>query len=216
MILAITNRCDGHYELELFDEIPQWLAQSMLPYENAKYVGCLSGISSDQLAYATQSSESLVFVDLENERDICRANILSANFNTTDKTMYISFSGQAFKELHSILASERSGVFDIEFEVRHGFFNSLHKAIVNISNSMIHKLMPKLEDFQEIRKQDVSRCMHACLEIDKKSQLQALTTIVSASSKVPILLSGPFGCGKTRILARSAFEFIESGLQSKT
>lgn len=212
-LLLPTNlyRCDGRYEFILQENV----SLPKLSYENLRNVGYLNGISGHQLTYATQSSEGLVFVDHENERDICRANILSYNFSTTSKKFYISFSDDDIKELKKLLDSNKSGVFDIEFEVKHGFFNSLHKAIVNLPEHIIHKLLPRKEAFQQIILSGLKgRCKHECLRLNEECQLTALDAIVSASTCVPILVSGPFGCGKTRILARSAFEFIERSLHS--
>lgn len=205
------SRCDGRYEFILKGNV----SLPKLSYENLRNVGYLNGISGHQLTYATQSSEGLVFVDHENERDICRANILSCNFSTTSKKFYISFSNDDVKELKKLLDSGKSGVFDIEFEVKHGFFNSLHKAIVNLPEHIIPKLLPRKEAFQQIILSGLKgQCKHECLQLNEECQLTALDTIVSASTCVPILVSGPFGCGKTRILARSAFEFIERSLHS--
>lgn len=188
-----------------------------MPFENPLHVGCLKGGSGDQIAYATQSSEALVFVDYDGKKDICRANILSYNFSTVEKELYISFSDRDVKELKKRLDDENSGVFHVEFEVKHGFFNSLHKAIVKLPDYIIRKLMPTKEDF-ELAQREFSlegKCEHKCLQLNEDCQLAALKIIMSASSKVPVLVSGPFGCGKTRILARSAFEFIENGLKCK-
>ena len=212
------HRCDGHYEFVLFKKVPKWLTK--LPYENLKYVGYLQGITGDQVAYAAQSSQSsegLFFVD-SNGFDICKANILSFNYKIAmEKIMYVSFSDDEMKRFHNAfeLDSKNSCLVDVEFEVKHGFFDTLHKAIINLPHYMICKLIPKLQDFQPMAMSRVSNeCMHECLQLNDGHQLVALTSIVSSSSRVPVLVSGPFGCGKTRILARAAYEFIESGLKS--
>ena len=217
ILLKCDYRCDGSYEFFLLDGVPEWLTK--LSYENPRNVGCLEGITGDQVSYATQSSEGLFFVDRTEDTDICRANILSFNFEiSTEKKMYISLSDADMKHLHSKFNLDIGTrcVIDVEFEVKHGFFNTLHKAIVNLPHYMISKLMPRPEDFQAIAESHISNdCKHSCLIVNKGCQLAALSAIVSSSSKVPILISGPFGCGKTRILARAAYEFVENGLKSQ-
>ena len=134
-----------------------------------------------------------------------------------EKKMYVSFSDDEMEKFHSAfeLDSKNSCLVDVEFEVKHGFFDTLHKSIINLPHYMILKLIPKLQDFQTISMTRISdECKHECLQLNDGCQLAALTTIVSSSSRVPVLVSGPFGCGKTRILARAAYEFVESGLKS--
>ena len=205
-------RCDGKYEVVMFDRVPDWI--TTLPYEKPQFVGCIKGITGNQIAYATQSSEGLYFVDYGNDdKDVCKANILSCNFNTVEKAMYISLISKDATRLRKCCGST-SFICDIEFEVKHGFFDTLHRAVISIPNYMILKLMPKIEQFQAIPDSQLqAECIHKCLEVASGSQLTALKAIFASSSRIPILVSGPFGSGKTRILARAAYEFAMDGLR---
>ena len=53
------------------------------------------------------------------------------------------------------------------------------------------------------------------LELDEQSQQPALSRVVSSGSRDPVLISGAFGTGKTRLLAVATYHFIEEGRQKK-
>lgn len=129
--------------------------------------------------------------------------------------MYISLISKDATRLRKCCArGSTSFIGDIEFEVKHGFFDTLHRAVISIPNYMILKLMPKIEQFQAIPDSELqAECIHKCLEVASGSQLTALKAMFASSSRIPILVSGPFGSGKTRILARAAYEFAMDGLR---
>ncbi len=186
-----------------------------LPYENVQHVtvGVLKGMSGNQIFYATQSSEGLFFVDYDtngNPRDICKAHILSCNFSKTEKNLYISMTKKNVYKLKQHIATSCSNyICHVEFEVKHGFFDSLHKAVVNIPSFIIPKIMPSDAD-QFPATNNVSLAYeHKAFQLEKGAQLSALNAVLSASHRAPVLLSGPFGSGKTRILARATYELIK-------
>ena len=61
----------------------------------------------------------------------------------------------------------------------------------------------KIEQFDWSKVSDGLSFLH----LDYQSQFPALQRIVSCTSKVPFILSGPFGSGKTRVLACTAIYF---------
>lgn len=208
-------RCNGCYEVCLYESVPEWLQENEKPVA----VAHIDGMNGDTLAYATQSSEGLYLVDYssQGEKEICRAEIHSANFHTTEKKLYISLSKKAVSEIRKRFCRPTSFVVEVEFEVKHGYFNTLHQAIVNLPSYMIQRLMPKKNDFLHLTETDTveSSCEYKFLDIDSDSQLATFRTIVAASPKVPVVISGPFGSGKTRLLACAAYHFAEQGLKNK-
>ena len=209
---ACIHRCDGTYELEFSSNTPPGIRRR--EYENPKYVGCLKGMDGTQLAYATQSSSGMFFV--EDKKDVCKANILSCNFDTHGKEMYVSFTTVDASKIRKRLNPQNTAIVNVEFEVKHGFFDKLHKAVINIPNYIIKKIMPKLEDFQPISNVEIKMdCLHNCLNVSPGSQLLSLQAILGSSSRVPILLSGPFGSGKTRVLARATYEIVMESIKSQ-
>ena len=212
-------RCDKAYEFELVSSTE---AQNFkcLPYENLQNVGVLKSMSGNQITYATQSSEGLFFVDFDqdgNSRDICKAHILSCNFSKIEKYLYISLNKRDVNKLQQHIAACRSNnICHVEFEVKHGFFDSLHKAVVNIPSFIIPKIMPTNGDeFPATNDVALAYQKHEAFQLAKGAQLSALNLVLSASHRAPVLISGPFGSGKTRILARATYELIKKSLHSR-
>ena len=212
----IITRCDGACE---FQFLPPEEAKRLkcLPYESLENVGVLKGMSGNQVAYATQSSEGLFFVEHDKDgndsTDICKAQILSCNFSTIEKHLYISLRKKDAINLKQHFDFSHPCVCQIEFEVKHGFFDTLHKAVVNLPMCIIQKLMPDpckfsaLGDYTTITDQDshVQKAFH----LSQGAQSSALNAILSASHRAPpVLISGPFGSGKTRIIARATYELM--------
>ena len=49
------------------------------------------------------------------------------------------------------------------------------------------------------------------MKLDKESQLPALDVVTNSKSRAPVLVTGAFGTGKTRLLAVATHFFIEEG-----
>ena len=101
----------------------------------------------------------------------------------------------------------------IQFELKHSYFQRLHNALDNLPQCIVDRLIPiaKYEPNMDTDK-DCRECYappYEKLRLDKTCQLQALNLILSSKSKCPLLVAGPFGTGKTRVLARAAFEILK-------
>ena len=180
--------------------------------------GYISGdtLTSNQIEYATQASEALFFVQFDNKRDekndICRVRIHRYNFESMDNKLYLSFPSRYQQQVETRCQKIGDATFavNVEFEVKHSYFNTLHGALVKLPDWIIAKLLPNsLEQFQRYS-QEHFEWYHpglSYLHLDYRSQLDALQRIVSCPSDVPFILSGPFGSGKTRVLACAAYYF---------
>ena len=100
---------------------------------------------------------------------------------------------------------------NVQFEVKHSYFNNLHKAIECLSHEVIAaKIMP--ESFIKFPPSPMSRFSSGILKPDSYShdQLAALQMITSCPASVPpVLITGAFGTGKTRLLASAAYYILE-------
>ena len=176
------------------------------------YITCADG---DKLSYAKQASEgSFIILD---ELTFINAKHVHAIVPKDVNSNAIVF-GLTSKEISKLtrwtaLAKTMwSRSLTVHFELKHSYFQRLHKALDNIIPETIMKIMPCQENFVTHEKQriwNLGKPQHKCLELDSYQQ-HALRTILNCSSGAPVLVTGPFGTGKTRLLARAAYEMLKS------
>ena len=119
-------------------------------------------------------------------------------------------------------------VFDVhaQFIVKYSYFDHLHDAVIKVPDYVLEALLPIVTSFQELlltfNPQYSDFQNFHCMKLDTKHQLKALEMIASNSVPLsphcpppPVILYGPFGSGKTRILARAAYEIMMNGIQKK-
>ena len=217
-------RCDDEYNITVYrrNDIPQW-AKYGNPLSTSRFA-FISGMSGDQIMYATQTSSQLFVVDHAKGVEVS-ANILHENMYCHYEDLLIEFtSEEAYRlEHHFHLSAEKLvRKFQVEFEVKHFYFDLLCKSVQKLSHAVIGKIMPTPDNddhnnissvFQGLSHLPAS---YTFLELDKQSQLPALEKVISNNSQVPVLVSGAFGTGKTRLLAVATYHFIEQGRQERT
>ena len=98
----------------------------------------------------------------------------------------------------------------VKFELKHFYFQNLHNAIDNLPAYVIQRLIPnpRLLSVEHNIPYDSLRPAYKCLHLDGM-QIKGLETVFSSSPNFPILIAGPFGTGKTRMLARIAYEILK-------
>jgi len=106
----------------------------------------------------------------------------------------------------------------VNFLIKHRYFEDLHNAIEYIPQVIINKLFPycktskkhsRNNDFYE----PILEMHHPF--VPDKLQLEAITSMLSTSSEAPFLLLGPFGTGKTHVLACAAAAIVNSDMHTK-
>ena len=111
----------------------------------------------------------------------------------------------------SLAKTRWSRNLQVQFELKHSYFQRLHIALEHISHESILKIMPVEENFvnEDRREWNPGKPNIKALELDSYQQ-RALRTILNSSPRAPVLVTGPFGTGKTRLLARAAYEILKS------
>ena len=176
--------------------------------------GYLLGLNGDQIAYATQASEGAYIV---HEGKEVKVDILMENFSHTDERMYIALDRSNLEKLEKVTTLSVSRApyhspvkIEVEFELKHSYFNKLHEAVEQLSPEVIARIMPQAREFgidHHLQVPDLQQYKQYC----SQDQLNALQTIATCpSSGPPILIAGAFGTGKTHILAVTAHYLFKS------
>ena len=163
-------------------------------------------LDADAIAYAHQASEGKVILRLPSGN--IQADIVHPK-EKNDSCLFLGFS--------ECLDIKRSMRVYVNFVLKYSYFDRLHKAIHNLSSSMIDRLVPAdCSDFTiSMLKRSVSNNYPDIISLDY-SQSKALETIMKCeSSKAPVLVIGSFGTGKTRLLARAAYELLEKSQSNR-
>ena len=175
-------------------------------------VGSLK-MSGDRIAYAVQATRRYGAVSLMyNGSKVCSADILQENYSHTDERLFIAFDSDSVLKLSPGICPFAVSVNDCEFqayvkfELKHSYFADLRDSVDQISIGMITKIVPDPTSFQHsIPPVDVSQFANDC----SRDQLNALKAIASCpSGGPPVVITGPFGTGKTYLLALAASYFF--------
>lgn len=127
----------------------------------------------------------------------------------------IAFTVEEYKKLEKTPHFQKKSYnFDAEvkFELKHDYFSRLHKALDYLPPYMVEKLNPTEKIFSEYKPKEFQYCIcspnygNIVLE---DMQVKALQVILDSGPDLPILVTGPFGTGKTRLLARTAYEILQ-------
>ena len=177
-------------------------------------------MDADQIQYAAQASENVFLVN-ESKSDVCKGEILSDNFDDVKEEFYISVNEGDFRILqqkYPRILLDGTKIY-VEFEVKHSYFDTLHKSVINVPVSMVEKITFTNAIYSGFSQSFglIPECPNSIdLSVDQYRQFEALSMIIQAPTHYPVIVSGPFGTGKTRIIARSTYEFAMNGLQTNT
>ena len=117
-----------------------------------------------------------------------------------------------FKEKQGFDLIKKKGVSQcvpVCFILKHSYFQNLHRSLDRVSSKTIERLIPDELDARQRMLPFTSMPESECLLLDKEYQLLALKKIMACDSSVPFLVTGPFGTGKTRLLATAAVNFLK-------
>lgn len=190
------------------------------PYH--KRFGYIQGLDGDQIAYAAQASRGVCIMYKNQGTKVCSADILQENFTHTEEKLYLAFNGDSITELEKsqFKVTRGHGKFKVyvKFELKYTYFENLENAVESVSDEVIQKIMPSTLAFStESRSrtpldEKFSMYKRQC----SSDQVLALEAIVQCPSNgPPIIILGPFGTGKTRILAIAANCFFKESVWQK-
>ncbi len=200
--------CDGVYDVHIYqsNHIPYGLS-----YENKeKYdrYGYIDSEDGDRLSHAKQASEGS-FIMLQNGHVHTRHVFAKPKDVNSSAIMF----GLYKEDSQKLKRCSFTYPTKIVFELKHSYFGRLHKALVRLPRHAVLRLNPTMDELSK-PKLEPSHYYHSKepphedLQLDE-SQKKALHVILNATREFPILLAGPFGTGKTRLLARAAYDILK-------
>lgn len=170
-------------------------------------------MASRQIMYATQASNGNVTITCHEIQ--CKARLLSCNNKAMDENLYIGFNEYDAKQIGTKLRYCSSTNVLVNFEVNHSYFHDLNDGVCKISSEVLKRILPTSDDFKcQLETRKMPKRKYPELDLDPE-QYPALQVIINSQSSAPVLLSGPFGCGKTRILAVATEYFIRQCKESR-
>lgn len=214
-------RCSGRYNLVLYQAgfEPPWIRPQLTP--GWKRFGHVQGMDGDQIAYAAQASEA-AFIVLAPDIEV-KVEILKENFSHTDEYLYIAITSEGVETLQEMLLFGNGECklqqINVQFEVKHSYFDALHRAVSKLPSEIIERLVPEESDFKAVDKGRIPFPKHYedILKLDEDTpceQVEALKIVAFCPSDAPpVLISGAFGTGKTRLLAAATYLFVREGQQ---
>ena len=185
------HRCNGSYRLSFAGfQCPKGIhVKNQFQYKLYAYI---DGVSSDNLSYVNQASDSVTLTD--HRLQIFTADIIYRQWQA--KRLVV-----AFREDCRNSFQDKSNTKMI-FNLKESYFKNLLDSVDSLNPVIISRIMPNSGSFVELKDvKEVKECVDYCSE----EQFNALSVIMKSPSEgPPVLLSGAFGTGKSRLLALSA------------
>ena len=166
----------------------------------------LLGISGDNIAYVTQASDSLT---ITYNKVPVEAAISAENFRHTVEVLYIDINESDRKHCFRLTSNQSKWRVDVKFALKDSYFDSLQRFVASLTQATIQRVLPcNFPHFQPASLHEYHDLLN--LQTCSEDQRNALATIVtSPANGPPVLVTGPFGTGKTRILALAAHYFLQ-------
>ena len=167
----------------------------------------ICGMNPRQIMYASQSSSEVCIKSPEG--DIKGFVVFShCHYDNKNKVLYIATTSCSAAVLQKYSNHQGKATFKVEFKVKHSYFKNLTKSVNLIHPETIRRIVPSESDFQHGRPfHRIPRSPFRVNQLDT-FQLRALRTMLFSKSTAPVLVPGPFGTGKTRLLSVASEYFI--------
>ena len=197
------HRCNGIYDVELSDDLPMMVDKKLQQYKYSCVVQIL-GMTVDQCEYANQAAaEGKVYLSSSSSTGYI------GGMDTAESgqpVLYLALT-EFLKEFNT---SPRIPKVKVEFLLKHSYFQNLHRALNWLPDAGVRKLLPEVSNLEAYVK--VKKCRMPQMQnftLDQEYQLDALQKILWATPRAPFIVSGPFGTGKTKLLAAAALRFLQ-------
>ena len=217
-------RCDGVYSIKIFKP-------GFIPYlkynKNPAHVryGLIHGrnLNGNVVSQIKQASSETENVRLQYPSGVTvKAEVVNGYHLWKNESLIIAFTkselSKVIEEMEEL--QEHEGDFsdlEISFVLKRWYFDNLCKALEKLSPATINRLVPAYaSDFTNSDDKpnlaQPTNSLNSIIKLDEGSfnlQMEALKLIMSCQAgKAPVLVVGSFGTGKTRLLARAAYQIL--------
>ena len=185
-------RCDKLLKISLFTR-------------NDEMYGSLMGLTSNDVVYIEQAA---THVEIAASGTVVSAEITNYSVSNKGLEFDVRFSAEhSFHLLKSKITKQSS--LPVHFILKHSYFRNLHRSLDKINSRIISCLIPDSLQSQQEKLPCTPYPTEDFLWLDKEYQLLALKKMMACDNNAPFLLTGPFGTGKTRVLATAAISFLK-------
>lgn len=214
MLVVITcipffDSCDGEYTLKVWNPDP--------PHDYPAYAR-ISGLEDYKIAYTSQAAEIERYIgvhiykkrrDGTRSRIYCKAHILQLNYLHMGQNLYIAFDRRCihyyYEYFHQDMLRDGSIRVIVEFQLKSSYFRNLCKSVGDLPSDVIRRIRPCDCHISSIKAaaDELTHEYNGALDSEQQKALRAILHEYPPNSP-PILITGPFGTGKTRIIAMAA------------
>ncbi len=180
-------------------------------------------LDGDKIAYALQASGSKVYINFQSSNN----NIIEMRLDIVGTKFNKMFLGLQAPDESKVASHSKNEIVKVTFILKYSYFDRLHQGIDSVSSEIIEKLLPCTpNDFSTITSEEkpdtymldmvknfvsLDSWDQDALRYKHYPQTFALKTILKANPcKAPVLIAGSFGTGKTRLLARAAYQILHN------
>jgi len=221
-------RCVDPVDVQICDDVT--MVKSLKLNSQYAMIGYVTMNNADSAKYVIQASQTVRFM-LQDGVSV-EADVLSLSFknkigffaNLTMEHVPIALSDINAANLKAYCIGHQKNIsklftrIEARFLIKHSYFQDLHKAVDNISQVMIQRLFPSVlnakRSFQKQNNFNYESILQPPFKPDDL-QLKAISSMLSASAEAPFLLVGPFGTGKTHVLACAAAAIVNEDTSAK-
>ena len=170
----------------------------------------LTGLTYSAMDYASHKRADVTF-DLEvghRQPLSYSAGIHDVDYDRDALVLKVSTSSS----LHQFFSWATVRKASAHFNINHHYYRLLHEAIEYANSNVLSKLVPStfVRPFHHANQVQIrGRRIHQ-FHLDGKYQLAALRQMLTCNPDAPYLLLGPFGTGKTYVLAAAVTKLLES------
>ena len=199
------------YDVALYqkDFIPPGLRYEV--EEKFDRFGYITSNDGDTLNHAEQASQGS-FIILDANSFVHAHHVYATPSQKVNvNSIIVGFTAGDHNKLKksSVQRIEFSFKAEVKFELKHSYFDRCHKAVRYLTPNTVQRLNPTRSCLEPDRSEYISGVPpYDNIKLDQV-QLKALCGILSSPHASPILIAGPFGTGKTRLLARAAYEILK-------
>ena len=178
-------------------------------------------MGSDEVSYATQSASNAV---VQLGKNSIKCDILRENMYHAEERLYVAFDKENVDDLLSHFKQQGKDAFStskspVHFRLKFSYFRSLKESIQSIDGrkDAISRILPTPTSFIATQTLESDLLAHYKDDYWSPDQYEALQVIASApASGPPVLIAGPFGTGKTRVLALAAHYFLHESIAGES